>query len=155
MPFFLLFEAAAFYLPHVLWDCLSSQAGLNIANIVEMSRDPNNMKKEHRLNTLETLTTHLENALRFHKRLSRRHVTPHKFLRCLNFPYSSNYTTSLYLTVKLLYLINVILQLYVLNAFMETGSISYGWYGFKAIGNLLNGISWERTGLFPLVTLCE
>src|SRR5262245_17480196 len=120
-----------------------------------MSRDPNNMKKEHRINTLETLTTHLERALRFHKRLNRSHVIPHKYLRWLNFPYSSMYVTCLYLLVKLLFLLNVTVQFYVLNAFMETGGESYGWHGFEAVANLMNRKSWESTGLFPLITLCE
>jgi hypothetical protein len=61
-----------------------------------------------RRQTISTLRKHIENALRFHKRIYRRHMVPHKILRFMNLPYSSCYITVMYLLTKSMYLANVV-----------------------------------------------
>ena len=42
-------------------------------------------------------------------------MTPHRIAIFLNLPYSSFYVTTIYLFTKVMYLVNVCAQLYVMN----------------------------------------
>ncbi|CDW55502.1 Innexin [Trichuris trichiura] len=153
VPFFLLVEALCFRLPSFIWKYLASHSGIRVHDIVRISVDERNVQAEVKLQNLKALTTHIQNALHFHGRLRRRRVTPHRFLRFLNLPYSSFYVCTVYLFTKCLYLANVCLQLMLMNRFL--GTYKYRWYGFGAISDMLSGATWEKSGIFPRVTLCD
>lgn len=119
-----------------------------------MSVNPNNIDHDTRKQCLQSLTSHLQNALRFHRRLFKRQVQPHKVLRPLNLPYTFFFVTFVYLLTKVLYMINVTLQLYFLNMFLRS-SDSRSWYGFSTVKSILEGREWDETGIFPRVTLCD
>uniref|UniRef100_A0A914RWD3 Innexin n=1 Tax=Parascaris equorum TaxID=6256 RepID=A0A914RWD3_PAREQ len=123
VPFFLLIEAAFFRLPSLLWKYM---AGYSV---------------------------HLQGALRFHRRLQKKQIMPHRIFRLLNIPYSASFVTSMYILTKLLYLFNVCVQLLIMNRFLETDH--YSWYGLGAVLDLLNGTTWEQSGVFPRVSLCD
>ena len=63
-----------------------------------------------------------------------------------------NYLVTLYLLVKLLYIGNVIGQLYMLNSFLGA---SYHSYGLDVINAVMNGTEWIASPMFPRVTLCD
>uniref|UniRef100_A0A5S6QZJ9 Innexin n=1 Tax=Trichuris muris TaxID=70415 RepID=A0A5S6QZJ9_TRIMR len=154
VPFFLLITAFSFQLPYFAWRFMSHRSGIRIRNIIEQVKDPKNLMPDARRFTLRLLTVHLENALKFQRRLYKRKLLPHQILRFLNLPYSSVYVTSVYILVKLLYLANVIGQFFVMNYFLEAdnqGSL-YGWEVFSSI---LNGTQWDTSGFLPRVTLCD
>ncbi|KFD48267.1 hypothetical protein M514_10844 [Trichuris suis] len=154
VPFFLLITAFSFQLPYFAWRFMSHRSGIRIRNIIEQVRDPKNLMPDSRRFTLRLLTVHLENALKFQRRLYKKKLLPHRVLRFLNLPYSSFYVTSVYILVKLLYLVNVIGQFFIMNYFLETdnqGSL-YGWEMFR---NILNGTQWDTSGFLPRVTLCD
>lgn len=115
--------------------------------------DERNIEPQVKTNNIKSLTVHLQNALKFHRRLYRRQVRPHKILRFLNLPYSAVYVTSIYLLTKLLYLMNVAIQVVFLNRFLETDH--YSWYGFGAVMDMMNGTTWDQSLIFPRVTLCD
>ncbi|KAF8384808.1 inx-10 [Pristionchus pacificus] len=153
VPFFLLMEAACFRLPSLLWKYLSGHSGIKITEIVKLSSDPNNIKPEIKKANIKSITMHLQGALRFHKRLQKKQIKPHKFFWMCNLPYSAFFVTSMYITTKLFYFINVVLQLLLMNKFLETDR--YSWYGFGAIVDLIAGSSWKTSGVFPRVSLCD
>ncbi|GMS80738.1 hypothetical protein PENTCL1PPCAC_2913, partial [Pristionchus entomophagus] len=153
IPFFLLMEAACFRLPSLLWFYLSGHSGIKITEIVKLSSDPNNIKPDIKRANIKSLTMHLQGALRFHKRLQKKQIKPHKFFWIFNLPYSAFFVTSMYITTKLFYLINVVLQLLLMNKFLETER--YSWYGFGALIDLLKGSHWKHSGIFPRVSLCD
>lgn len=95
------------------------------------------------------ITKHLESALRFQRRVEKRHFAVTRF----NWTFSSSYVTSCYLLVKSLNIINTGVQFYLLNIFLRTGN--YSFYGYDAIRDILNQTSWEESGKFPRVTLCD
>lgn len=134
-------------------NCFEIFLGIKIHDIVKLAVDQRNVEPAVKLTNLKSLTVHLQNALRFHRRLYRRHITPHKILRFLNLPYSAFYVTFVYLFTKLLYLVNVVVQLVLLNRFLETDH--YSWYGFGAIFDVMNGTTWEQSRVFPRVTMCD
>ncbi|EFO87042.1 CRE-INX-10 protein [Caenorhabditis remanei] len=153
VPFFLLLEAACFRLPSLLWKYLAGHSGIKINEIVKLSSDPNNIKPDIKRANIKSLTVHLQGALRFHRRLQKKQIRPHRFLWLFNLPYSAFFVTSMYLCTKFFYLANVCLQLLFMNRFLETDK--YKWYGLGALVDLLNGTTWEQSGMFPRVSLCD
>uniref|UniRef100_A0A914X929 Innexin n=1 Tax=Plectus sambesii TaxID=2011161 RepID=A0A914X929_9BILA len=153
VPFFLLLEAACFRLPSLIWKYLAGHSGIRIHEIVKLAMDPNNINPEVKKNNIAALTVHLQNALRFQRRIDRKGVKPHKIMRALNLPYSAYFVTTMYLVTKLFYLLNVIFQLHAMNKFLETDK--YNWYGFGVIRDILNGTQWEKSGVFPRVSICD
>lgn len=128
-------------------------AGIKIQNLIGEALDRKNVQTVVRKETIKVITTHLENALRFHRRMDKRNIMPHRWLRFLNLPYSATYVTNIYILVKLLYLINAGLQFILLNAFLETDK--YSFYGLGALKDILSQSPWETSGIFPRVTLCD
>lgn len=53
------------------------------------------MHLQVRKKTITTLRKHIENGLRFHRRIYRRKLVPHHCLRFMNLPYGSCYITIL------------------------------------------------------------
>lgn len=117
-----------------------------------MALDNNNVKPEIKKANVKSISIHLQGALRFHRRLRKRHIQPHR-LNCLFNPYSSCFVAIIYLTTKFALLLNVVGQLYLMNNFLATDK--YQFYGWGAVVDLINGNNWERSGLFPRVTLCD
>jgi len=62
------------------------------------------------------------------------------------------YVTVLYLSVKFLWIINVILQFFLLNAFLGP---EYNFWGYGVLRDLAAGRQWETSGAFPRVTMCD
>ena len=118
VPFFLLISAACFRLPSLLWKHFSDYSGIRIQQIVKLASDSNNIKPDIKAANIRSLCVHLQGALRFHRRLQKRHIKPHRFLRFFNIQYSAYYVSLLYLLTKLCYLINVTVQLYMMNRFV-------------------------------------
>uniref|UniRef100_A0A914DA81 Innexin n=1 Tax=Acrobeloides nanus TaxID=290746 RepID=A0A914DA81_9BILA len=153
VPFFLLIEAACFRLPSLLWKYMSGHSGIKIQEVLKLSSDPNNIKPDIKKANIKSLTIHLQGALRFHKRLKTREILPHRMLIPFNLAYTASFVTCMYLLTKFAYLLNVWIQLLLMNHFLETDK--YSLYGFGAIIDLLNGTTWEKSGVFPRVSLCD
>ena len=63
-----------------------------------------------------------------------------------------NYLITLYLVTKVLFIVNVLSQLFVLDRFM---GIDYHMYGINVIGEFLRGANWSQSERFPRVTMCD
>uniref|UniRef100_A0AC34QBQ3 Innexin n=1 Tax=Panagrolaimus sp. JU765 TaxID=591449 RepID=A0AC34QBQ3_9BILA len=153
VPFFLLISAGCFRLPSLLWKHFSDYSGIRIQQIIKLASDANNIKPDIKAANIRSLCVHLQGALRFHRRLQKRHIKPHRFLRMFNIQYSAYYVSLLYLVTKFCYLVNVAIQLYLMNRFL--GTAKHAFYGFGAIIDLINGTTWEQSGMFPRVSLCD
>uniref|UniRef100_A0A8R1DUP9 Innexin n=1 Tax=Caenorhabditis japonica TaxID=281687 RepID=A0A8R1DUP9_CAEJA len=58
-----------------------------------------------------------------------------------------------YVFIKLLYVVIAFLQFIGLSVFLgQKGNLQWGWTLFV---NLINGVTWETTGMFPRVTFCD
>lgn len=114
-----------------------------------MATDARMMDPDTRSATVQTIAGHLEDALDI-----QRDVTEQDFIaqcfscgrRC------GSYVTVLYLFIKLLYGANVIGQVFLLDGFLGTDNI---FYGFDVLNDLLRGREWEDSGHFPRVTMCD
>lgn len=63
-----------------------------------------------------------------------------------------NYLVVLYLFVKLLYIANVIGQIFALNAFLGQ---NFSLYGIDVLSALAKGEDWTASPRFPRVTMCD
>ena len=63
-----------------------------------------------------------------------------------------NYLVVLYLFCKLIYIANVLIQLFALNRFMGH---TFSAYGIDVIRSLANGEEWTDSYRFPRVTMCD
>ncbi len=60
-----------------------------------------------------------------------------------------------YFFIKLLYIINLILQIMFLQYFLSYYDINYLQYGLNVLGTLFSGFSLPESKLFPRITLCD
>lgn len=63
-----------------------------------------------------------------------------------------NYLVVLYFFIKLLYLTNIICQLFMMEKFVGN---SYNFYGLRVLIDLVRGREWFHSGNFPRVTFCD
>lgn len=123
------------------------------------SRGPYEASRER---TMRYLLSHLERHLcshehkRFeHKNCAKRlYASLAKRCLCVASTLQGNYLTCTYLGVKLLYVINAVAQLFLLNLFLGT---DYHMYGIHVITSLLEGNNaWAKSSqIFPRVTMCD
>jgi len=67
---------------------------------------------------------------------------------------SGNYLVFIYMFTKVLYIMNTVAQLFVLDVFLGMDR-NYHLYGIQVISRLLYGQDWTLSERFPRVTLCD
>jgi hypothetical protein len=121
IPFILLLMSVLFYIPSVLWHALATKTGFDIANLVKTLHSMEQLNPDIRDRTLRYIAKHIDRALEIQremgtgffshfKRIVRRYCPVFIIGRS-----QGNYLTFIYLFVKLLYITNVIGQLFLLN----------------------------------------
>ncbi|VDP07734.1 unnamed protein product [Soboliphyme baturini] len=116
-----------------------------------MACDSRLMDAESRRRALETIACHLEEALRIRHQIAS--TTKFKLINMLICTRNSGAAvTCLYLCVKLLYLVNIVGQLFLLNLFLGSNDTLFG---FHILNDLLHNREWEESGNFPRVTMCD
>ncbi|VDM97642.1 unnamed protein product [Thelazia callipaeda] len=154
VPFFLLIQAFLYYIPCLVWRLMSDKSGIRLNDIVQMATEKENIEPDYRIKTIESLSRHIESALRYQQAAtSRSQYTFHRFLKCFNMRYYESYVTGLYLATKVMYVSNILTNLILVNKFLETDE--YSIYGLGVLRDLLFGRSWMESGNFPRVTLCD
>nr|CDJ85263.1 Innexin domain containing protein [Haemonchus contortus] len=153
VPFFLLVQALFFRAPSFLWKTFSNHSGIRMHEVVEKAKDTANVEEEVRQKNISILARHLQNALRFKRRMQKKKVIVHKTVTCLNYQYSSGFVSAVYLFTKALYLVNVVVQLWLMNKFLGTNK--YQWYGLGVIQDIINGVEWDKSGFFPRSAICD
>uniref|UniRef100_A0A7E4W944 Innexin n=1 Tax=Panagrellus redivivus TaxID=6233 RepID=A0A7E4W944_PANRE len=153
VPFFLLLQAACFRLPSFLWKCASMNSGIQVHEIVERACDSQNMEESHRKKNIDTLTAHITKALKFQRRVAKRNIVLSELMKVFNVRYKACFISYMYLVMKVLYLVNVFAQFYLMNWFLRTSRNSL--YGMQVILDIINGVEWESSGYFPRVSICD
>lgn len=158
IPIILLVQALMFYLPAVVWRTLNSRSGIDVNNIVEAGETFQNTElAESREKTLEYMTKQMDRYLSSQREyrtgctVSLKHCLSRTCCMVCGRRYG-NYLVVLYIFVKLLYIANVIGQLFVLNAFLGT---DFHMYGFDVLRALAAGEDWTASPRFPRVTMCD
>uniref|UniRef100_A0A914XRE2 Innexin n=1 Tax=Plectus sambesii TaxID=2011161 RepID=A0A914XRE2_9BILA len=150
VPFVLALEALLFYVPTIVWRLLSWQSGIHVQSLVQMACDSRLLDLESRNRALQTIATNVEDALHIKHQLGSNKMKLLNLIICTRS--SGAAVTFLYISVKLLYTVNIVGQILLLNTFLGNRS---NWYGFQVMNDLMHGREWEESGNFPRVTLCD
>ncbi|KAK0427592.1 hypothetical protein QR680_010313 [Steinernema hermaphroditum] len=160
VPFILIAEALMFSMPCIMWRLLNWQTGLNIQNVVAAAVDSQTIiDGAERKKAIESITDSLIDILDLQS------STASSTLRLPNMGFSvwsklslsrflrGHYVTTLYMTIKICYTANIVLQFVLLNASLK--SKDFALFGFQVLNDLFHGKAWTESGHFPRVTLCD
>ncbi|CAF2504632.1 unnamed protein product [Rotaria sp. Silwood2] len=158
VPFILLFQAFLFYFPRVVWRTLNMKSGLDLVNLVDAAIKYEQVEQyESRDRIMSYIIINIERYISARAHLTRRHIEKHYscirrffqlFLFCSSRHYG-NYLVIVYFLVKLLWLVNTLAQLFLLNAFLGN---EYYLFGFEVIEQLFKNQRWTENRHFPKVT---
>ncbi|XP_018655553.1 putative innexin [Schistosoma mansoni] len=162
VPFCLSIQAMLFFIPHLIWQLLTTHIlGINLETILDMA---------YKANTADDYIKRskcVESAAYQLFRLSRQHYCTYyespKFPK--KFPYYSfqkffpinkhigNYISVVYIFIKLLYLLNLIGQLYIIKIFLGYHGNLFK-FGRHLLFTLKTKHEWIESEFFPRQTYC-
>ena len=139
VPFILLTQAFLFYSPAFVWQSFGTKTGFDINTLVKLINNSENLNPEMREKTLRYLAKHMDKALEIQR--DNNSKTFSKFSRLFNRIFCflffqkrhGNYLLSVYLFTKVLFILNVFVQFFLLNNFLGN---NYKLYGIEVIVNL-------------------
>ncbi|OZC10843.1 Innexin [Onchocerca flexuosa] len=148
VPIILAFQAFLFYFPSIVWRTMNFHAGINVKGILNSAAMvKKKFDKSSRLAQVHIAADHLRDALDMQRELRT------GSLDCLRRGKRSGiYLISLYLFTKVLYVVNVILQFVIMNAFLGP---QYTFWGAGILSDIWSGKEWSESGHFPRVTMCD
>ena len=159
VPMILLFQALLFYLPCFLWRSFYSRSGIDIGNVIEAACTIENCKNAEKKETsLKMMTNAFDLYLGSKlKRVGNGLLDKSRVLAqntcCVFFQRRyGNYIVMLFSVTKVIYIVNSICQLFLLNVFLGT---DYNVYGFEVMYDLANTRDWKPSPRFPRVTICD
>ena len=157
VPLILLFQALLFKSPNLLWRMLHGGSGLNLDKLTDLADKTQYGSPEERKRTIEHIAYFIDRWLDsnrvYHMNIivkARKKFA--KILCCFCGKREGTFLVGLYMFIKLLYVVNVISQFFLLNAFLSN---DYGMYGFEVMQHLTEHGAWKESPRFPRVTLCD
>lgn len=166
VPFILMIQAIMFYFPSVVWHSFSAKSGFDIGTLVKSVNNMDQLNPEVREKTLRYLAKHMDKALEVQREISSGPFA--KFTKFLGKFFfitvgrnQGNYLLFVYLFTKILFIFNVIGQLFLLNKFLGN---RYNMYGLEVILNFINtarrmhsshSSELVESHRFPRVTMCH
>ena len=157
IPIILLFMALLFKVPALFWRVTNGMSGINLDKIANMTVDSQIGAEEEREKTVTHIAAYMTRWLKSQKnysngRIVRMRQTAHKVMCFVCSKRDGTFLTGAYLFSKLLYVVNVIMQFFLLNAFMGDW---YNLYGFEVLNGLARDDDWGDSLRFPKVTHCD
>ena len=110
-----------FYIPSILWHALATKTGFDIANLVKTLHSMEQLNPDIRDRTLRYIAKHIDRALEIQREMGTGFFSHFKHVLRRHCPFliigraHGNYLTFIYLVVKLMYIANVVGQLFLLN----------------------------------------
>lgn len=143
----------------IIWHFLSRRSGMNIAALIDAAVSGNRTTyAEMREKTIQYLVDYLNKYLTVRQRTREMLCGSmgHFFnSSCNNYgtcTCSGSYLTGSYFLVKIMYVVNSIGQLFLLNLFLGT---DYHIYGFEVIRRFIDKDDWTQSHRFPRETICD
>jgi hypothetical protein len=153
VPFVLALQALMFNIPHIIWRMLNWLSGIEVRAIITMASTPPGLDGEAFQKTIDMIARHLKGGLSLSEKDSlSTSSNPFAWVARWTSGLVGAYITITYLMVKILFIVNCILQFVLLNAFLGT---NLNYWGVEILSNLVAGKDWSDTGHFPRVTMCD
>lgn len=160
-PFILLFMALCFYFPRMLWRSLNNKSGLDIEKLVNAAvKQEQANQAEERQKAIDYISSsirvYIENRYTNIQQDQQRPKNPlQRFWYLFTFwrhRHLSSFIVLLFTFVKFLFLLNSVVQIFLLNAFLGN---EYHLFGIEVISKFIRGLDWGESKRFPRVTLCD
>jgi innexin len=140
----------------MLWRSLSAKSGINVVNLVDAALNYQTADRfEDRNKIMTYLTRSIDQYVYMRKRKPKRFDFIRRFLAfilCVPGRRMGSYLLILFFVTKLLFIVNSVGQLFLLNVFLGHNFASYG---VDLIRKILNGEELAESMYFPRVTMCE
>ncbi|VDK27589.1 unnamed protein product [Gongylonema pulchrum] len=148
VPFTLMLQAMLFVVPHVFWRMLNWTANVQTRAVISMGSsarqmDPCSNEAKEMLDAIANHMYHANRAKPLRKTLQ--NTNP---LIILSRIFAKSYLTTLYIITKLLFIANASLQFWIVSLYL-------GGNGYDLTKALIEQRTWQNTGLFPRVTMCD
>ena len=153
-PFLFLVMALGFYLPNLVWHTFNSKAGVDSDNILEAAgRLSSAQQFPESQKILQLITNQFDRFLGNPRMVggSTKIKGLLSKLSCCGKRFG-NYLILLFLFAKLLFIVNVSAQLFLLNLVLKTDSQIFG---VELLQNALSERVWLNNTIFPKVTFCD
>uniref|UniRef100_A0A0N5A9F0 Innexin n=1 Tax=Syphacia muris TaxID=451379 RepID=A0A0N5A9F0_9BILA len=148
VPIVLALQALMFFIPAWIWKTLNKQSGKYfMPKVCLEAKNVRASRCEDRKTEISKLSAYIAENLEFDLNRSSRRLFIFNFGRSLG-----SYCSGLYLIVKLLYVINIVVQFIILNNFLGA---DHNLWGFATMYDLWAGKEWSDSGVFPRVTMCD
>ncbi|CAH8479541.1 unnamed protein product [Heterobilharzia americana] len=161
VPFVLGLQCIMFYLPRLIWQMICyNRVGTDVQHLVLSANQAVHASEEQRTKMVQHLAKTLEQLL-FQQREYRVSLWSRIIRRMWKWGYlfivSKRLGTRLfgtYLFIKCLYLLNAIGQIFMMQSFLGLKTENYTLFGIAISKNILAGLDWEVTMIFPRVGFC-
>jgi len=158
VPLILIFQGVLSFIPCQIWRFLNKRSGINLSTIMDAAHVSSEASYlEIREKAIRYIVNQMDRYL-----LAQRDYRTGCCVRIKHFIAKiccivggrlyGNYLITAYLTIKAVYVINAIGQLFLLDALLVN---DYHLYGAYIVERLLRGHTWAPSERFPRVTLCE
>ena len=157
-PIVLALQALLFYVPCLIWRLFAAYSGFNVRKILQLACDTNLVIPDTLNKNVRFMARYMEGCI-YRQREYRRGGSAIRFKHWLakcSYVFCGkrygNFLIVLYFFVKVLYLLNILGQLYMMEKFVGT---SYTFFGFNVLKDLFQGREWHQSSHFPRVTFCD
>ncbi|CAF0786195.1 unnamed protein product [Rotaria sordida] len=159
-PFIILLMALFFYLPRLLWRALSVRSGIDLLDIIEAASETRTVNdfddRDHLIKYIvDTIDMYVDDARRqtdAEKRQTSLLKKVFQLLCCMTGKFLGNYFITLYLFIKVYYIFNVILQIWLLSLFLGTNFLKFG---YESVKLFRHGLNQPESKYFPRETFCD
>jgi innexin len=160
VPFILLLEAFLFYVPHIIWRAFVRRSGIDMRDLVESASSYKSVDKcDSRAKYMTYMITALDQYVNDPRRTEKYRAKENIFKRSLSTvclsqgKYLGTYLVILYVFVKIMFISNCLIQLFLLNVLFDQ---KFHKFGVDVLWRILNGQSWGTySQIFPKITMCD
>jgi hypothetical protein len=169
VPLLLGLQAFLFYVPSWFWKQLYWKSGFRLDTIVKSAMSAQSMRNEEkkamkiddRDNAVKLVAEQMQEGIEVQRE---RRVGPWADFQqalgsacglCMCRKKFGNLLVNVYLLTKLLYLVNIAVQMFIVHAFVGAEWRDFPFFGLHLLLNLTRGIDWHASGTFPRVTYCD
>jgi innexin len=151
VPFILVTMAFLFYVPFAIWRLLSKHHSIHTKSVMKIITSMDQTSSESREKSINTICKIIDRSIEVNR--------DWKDLSCLgvlrnfiNRKTGGSYIVRIYMATKVLYILNVVGQLFALNYFLYSRNIIFG---YEFLTDIINGRDFWESSRFPRVTMCD
>lgn len=154
----LMFMAFMFKFPNIIWKLMNTHTGFNFKSAEKVASGAMESKgKKDYDEAITGLARLIDTWIRAHRyyemtllRTMKAKISHVICMYCNK--REGKYLSALYYNIKVLYVLNVIGQFYLLNAFL---GMDFNTFGYEVLSGLYSGENWRESPRFPRITLCD